>query len=50
MLRKNSEKKLQVLGRVVDNNEILSFTDVFIGSGGTMTAEAALKRNSNYFL
>ena len=31
------------MDRVVDNNEILSIADVFIGSGGTMTAEAALR-------
>ncbi len=36
-------KKIRVLNKVVDNNEILSFTDVFVGSGGTMTAEAALR-------
>lgn len=36
-------KKIRVLNKVVDNNEILSLTDVFVGSGGTMTAEAALR-------
>ncbi len=36
-------KKIRVLNKVVDNNEIFSFTDVFVGSGGTMTAEAALR-------
>ncbi len=36
-------KKITILNRVVDSNEILSLTDVFIGSGGTMTAESALK-------
>jgi len=36
-------KKIIVLDHVVDNNEIFSLTDVFIGSGGTMTAEAALR-------
>lgn len=36
-------KKIRVLNKVVDNNDILSFTDIFIGSGGTMTAEAALR-------
>ena len=36
-------KKIIILDRVVDNNEIFSITDVFVGSGGTMTAEAALR-------
>ena len=31
------------MDQVVDNNEIFSITDVFVGSGGTMTAEAALR-------
>ena len=31
-----------VLDRVIDGKNLLKFTDVFIGSGGTMTAEAAL--------
>jgi hypothetical protein len=35
-------KKIRVLN-IVNNNKILSFTDVFVGSGGTMTAEAALR-------
>ncbi|MFQ5573172.1 MAG: DUF354 domain-containing protein [Nitrosopumilaceae archaeon] len=41
-LKKKFGKKFRVLN-TVDNNEIFSFTDVFIGSGGTMTAEAALR-------
>ena len=36
-------KKIIILDRVVDSFEILSHTDLFVGSGGTMTAEAALR-------
>jgi len=36
-------KKIIILDQVVNNDDILSLTDVFIGSGGTMTAEAALR-------
>jgi len=36
-------KKIIILDQSVDNNEIFSITDVFVGSGGTMTAEAALR-------
>jgi len=42
-LKNKLGKKIIVLDHVVDNNEIFSLTDVFIGSGGTMTAEAALR-------
>ena len=35
-------KKAKVLKKVVDGNSLLQKTDVFVGSGGTMTAEAAL--------
>ena len=35
-------KKIRVLNRVVDSKKLLENTDVFIGSGGTMTAESAL--------
>ncbi len=35
--------KIIVLDKVVDSAEILSITDVFVGSGGTMTSEAALR-------
>lgn len=42
-LKTKFKKKIKILNGVVDNNEILSFTDVFVGSGGTMTAEAALR-------
>jgi hypothetical protein len=34
--------KVTILGRVVDGLELLSVADIFIGAGGTMTAEAAL--------
>lgn len=34
--------KVIVLSKVVDGKSLLKFVDVFIGSGGTMTAEAAL--------
>src|SRR5579864_8865278 len=30
------------MDKVIDGKALLRFTDVFIGSGGTMTAEAAL--------
>ena len=35
-------KKIKVLNKVVDSKKLLENTDVFIGSGGTMTAESAL--------
>jgi len=35
-------KKAKVLKKVVDGKSLLQETDVFVGSGGTMTAEAAL--------
>ena len=35
-------KKIRVLSKVVDSKVLLKNTDVFIGSGGTMTAESAL--------
>jgi len=42
-LKKQFSKKLIVLDKVVDSGEILAKCDVFIGSGGTMTSEAALR-------
>ena len=42
-LKTSLGKKIIILDHVVDNNEIFSLTDIFIGSGGTMTAEAALR-------
>ena len=35
-------KKIKVLSKVVDSKTLLKNADVFIGSGGTMTAESAL--------
>ena len=36
------QKKIKVLSRVVDSKLLLNNTAIFIGSGGTMTAESAL--------
>jgi len=41
-LRKAIGGGVTVCGRVVDGPSLLSFTSIFIGAGGTMTAEAAL--------
>ncbi len=41
--KKTSRDNVIVLDRVVDSGMILSMCDVFVGSGGTMTAEAALR-------
>jgi len=41
-LKKEFGNKIIVPDKVVDGKALLRFTDVFIGSGGTMTAEAAL--------
>jgi len=35
-------KKILVMNNVVNGKSLLSITDVFVGSGGTMTAESAL--------
>jgi len=35
-------KKITIMDKVVDGKSLLSVADVFIGSGGTMTAESAL--------
>ena len=35
-------KKIKVLSKVIDSKTLLKNADVFIGSGGTMTAESAL--------
>ena len=40
--KKEFGKKAIVMDKVVDGKGLLEFTDFFIGSGGTMTAEAAL--------
>ena len=41
-LKKTFGKKIIVLNKVVDGKKILNNCNVFVGSGGTMTAEAAL--------
>jgi len=41
-LKKSFGKKAKVLTRTIDGKGLLENTDVFIGSGGTMTAESAL--------
>jgi uncharacterized protein len=41
-LKKEFGNKILVLDKVVDGKALLKFTDFFIGSGGTMTAQAAL--------
>ena len=40
-LRKRFGRKIKVIQRVPDSKDVLRYADVFIGSGGTMTAEAA---------
>jgi hypothetical protein len=42
-LKKEIGDKVFVLEKSVDSGEILQLTDIFIGSGGTMTAESALR-------
>jgi len=42
-LKQKLGKKIIILDKVVDSGELLSLCDVFIGSGGTMTSEAALR-------
>jgi predicted glycosyltransferase len=41
-LEKKFGKKVTIMNKVVDGKSLLTNTDLFIGSGGTMTAEAAL--------
>lgn len=41
-LRKKLGNKIKILGKVIIGNNLLQDVDVFVGSGGTMTAEAAL--------
>ena len=41
-LKREFGNKIIVMDKVVDGKALLRFTDIFIGSGGTMTAEAAL--------
>ena len=40
--KKEFGNNLTVMDKVIDGKSLLEFTDVFVGSGGTMTAEAAL--------
>ncbi len=42
MLRKTLGPRVKILGKVIIGKTLLENTDVFVGSGGTMTAEAAL--------
>ena len=39
---KSAHSKFQIVSKVVDGKKILLDSDVFVGSGGTMTAESAL--------
>ena len=41
-LNRTFGNKIKILKKVVDGKELLSSIDIFVGSGGTMTAEAAL--------
>jgi predicted glycosyltransferase len=41
-LKEKFGKKVIVIDRVLDGKSLLSITDIFIGSGGTMTAESGL--------
>ena len=42
-LKRKTSNNVFVLNKSVDSGEILGITDIFIGSGGTMTAESALR-------
>jgi predicted glycosyltransferase len=42
VLRKRFGEKVTVVDRVVDATSLLSYSSAFVGSGGTMTVEAAL--------
>ena len=39
---KSAQNKFQIVSKVVDGEKMLLDSDVFVGSGGTMTAESAL--------
>jgi hypothetical protein len=41
-LKRTLGEKIKILNKVVDGKILLSSVDVFVGSGGTMTAESAL--------
>ncbi|MFH1328586.1 MAG: DUF354 domain-containing protein [Candidatus Bathyarchaeota archaeon] len=49
MLQKKFGKKITVAERVVDGPSLIAFSSVFIGGGGTMTAEAALLGIPTFF-
>jgi uncharacterized protein len=42
VLRQKFGSKVQIIDRVIDTTSLLHYTTAFIGSGGTMTTEAAL--------
>jgi len=42
-LKRELKGNVIVLDKVVDSEAILSITDIFVGSGGTMTSESALR-------
>ena len=39
---KSAQSKVQIVSKVVDGKKLLRNCDIFVGSGGTMTAESAL--------
>jgi uncharacterized protein len=42
VLRRRFGSKIQVVDRIIDSTSLLHYSTIFIGSGGTMTVEAAL--------
>ena len=42
-IKRDLGKKAIILDKVIDSESIFSIADVFVGSGGTMTSEAALR-------
>jgi hypothetical protein len=42
MLKRILGNKVKILDKVIDSKTLLQNTDIFVGSGGTMTAESAL--------
>ena len=49
-LEKKFGKKVMIMDKVVDGKSLLTKTDLFIGSGGTMTAEVCFDGNSYHFI
>lgn len=43
VIRKRFGNRVRVIDRIVDAPSLLSYSSVFVGSGGTMTVEAALQ-------